>query len=242
MSNENRPVGSVGDASMSPRSSHTTNVLPSRIRIIWPAIVSPSACRRSAPRPSSSVRSAAGRAAGSGRGRPGRPRGSSSPRSADGHRVGPAAREVVEERPARREDAVGVGVGARHGDRSAADLHRQRSGCPLRSSSIRRAPLVRSRAGMRPRPGSCSRKEDVGSDITRTPYRGAETVPGERPGSRAARARAADGDLGTEGRRSWSGARSHRGSTRCRGLVSLPALPRHPDRSTRGLSRGVRYP
>ena len=31
MSKENRPVGSVSDASMSPRSSLTTNVLPSRI-------------------------------------------------------------------------------------------------------------------------------------------------------------------------------------------------------------------
>jgi hypothetical protein len=31
VSNENRPVGSVGEASMSPRESLTTNVLPSRI-------------------------------------------------------------------------------------------------------------------------------------------------------------------------------------------------------------------
>ena len=32
VSNENSPVGSVGEASMSPRLSLTTNVLPSRMR------------------------------------------------------------------------------------------------------------------------------------------------------------------------------------------------------------------
>ena len=56
MSNEKRPVGSVGDASMSPRASLTTNVLPSRI------LTSPSLIER-AP--------AAGAASGAGAGPPG---------------------------------------------------------------------------------------------------------------------------------------------------------------------------
>ena len=55
------PVGSVVDASMSPRSSLTTKVLPSRIRTrVAGMIPSLDACRRCAPRSPSACPSAAG--------------------------------------------------------------------------------------------------------------------------------------------------------------------------------------
>ena len=106
MSNEKRPVGSVGDASMSPRSSHTTNVLPSRIRTIWLAIVSPSACRPSATTRSSAGRSGSGTAAGSGRARSGRRSCTSSSRSVDAIAFARPRDEVVHQGAGRGDDAV----------------------------------------------------------------------------------------------------------------------------------------
>ena len=49
VSNENSPVGSVSDASMSPRSSLTTNVLPSRI-LTSPSLIAASSRIRPSPR------------------------------------------------------------------------------------------------------------------------------------------------------------------------------------------------
>ena len=112
VSNENRPVGSVGDASMSPRPSLTTNVLPSRILI------------RSSltPDPLLGGRRVAARARGS----------REDPLDQDhelrialerqvaaqigGHRVHVASRDRVEQASIRSHNAVRRGVLARSGD------------------------------------------------------------------------------------------------------------------------------
>ena len=145
-----QPVGLRGRDSMSPRSSQTTNVLPSRIRIIWPAIVNPSAFRWSVPTIEFCVWSVAGRGAGSG------PRSLDCPRyraapEGGGQRVGSTRGEIVEQASifARMTQSASAS------ECETATVPRRISTCqcwmpPSRSRSTRSVPLVRSSSGTRP--------------------------------------------------------------------------------------------
>ena len=123
MSNEKSPVGSVGDASMSPRSSQTTNVLPSRIRTTWPAIVSPSACRWFAPTTSSFAASGPGKSRWKRTSSAGSPSRRIWPRSVAAMALARPTREILEHRRVRPDDAVGRSGVTRHGHGPSTHVH-----------------------------------------------------------------------------------------------------------------------
>ena len=115
VSNENRPVGSVIDASMSPRSSLTTNVLPLRI-----LTCAPSTSRQ----PAVSLGAVAARETASGPPAADRPRRRSERAPQRGrHRVVFATHEPIEQLAVGLHRAVSLARAARHRDVAAVDGH-----------------------------------------------------------------------------------------------------------------------
>ena len=213
MSNENRPVGSDGNASMSPRSSQTTNVLPSRIRIDL------AGHRQPLRFPMVRADDWIFRLVGGGKRRWNRTRSPGSPAIVElapkrgGHSVGSTRGEIVEQASPRPDDAVGVRIGLRDLDGSAAHLDEPvLRPAPSRSMSTRSVPLVRSSSGTEPRWARSSKNADVASAI-HNPLAQTSSCPSwGRPGARGVRER----PLGGPGQRPPSAGDSSIPRFRCR--------------------------